>query len=69
MGKIITMWIIRERREEGTFLTEEDAAWMRAFCDWMASRHAPHTLATRGKPPAQRGSKVQLKVVWRAPCL
>jgi hypothetical protein len=64
MGKIITMWVVLARRE-GRFKTEDDAERLRAFCDWMASRYAPQTLATRSKPPAQRGSPVQMKVVWR----
>jgi hypothetical protein len=66
MGKIVSMWV-REARREGRFVTEEDAAMWRGFCDWMASRFAPQTLATRSKPPAQRGLPVQMKVVWRRP--
>jgi hypothetical protein len=66
MGKIITMWVVRERRE-GTFVTEEDAARTRGFCDWMASRYAPESLAKRSKRPLPPGSKAQMKVVWRRP--
>jgi hypothetical protein len=68
MGKIITLWVRRARRE-GRFVTEDDAAMWRGFNDWMCSRYRPDLFAKRQKPSVQPGSKVQLKVVWRAPCL
>jgi hypothetical protein len=68
MGKLITMWVRRARRE-GRFVTEEDAARQRGLNEWWRNRFNPQWLADFGKlsqPPVPLGSKVQLKVVWRA---
>jgi hypothetical protein len=54
MGKIISMWVVLARRE-GRFVTEDDAAMWRGFNDWMASRYAPETLATRSKAASPAG--------------
>jgi hypothetical protein len=64
MGKLISIEVFEARRR-GDHITEEQAAVLRGFREWMASRYAPETLAKRQKPPAQRGSPVQMKVVWR----
>ena len=68
MGKLISMYVVRARRD-GIFRTEEDAARHRSFLLWMASRYgSPETLAIlakRSKPQIPPGSRAQLAVVWR----
>jgi hypothetical protein len=69
MGKLISLMVIRARRE-GRFVTEEDAARRRGLTEWYRNRFNPQWAADLGKPskpPVPPGSKVQLKVVWRRP--
>jgi hypothetical protein len=68
MGKLISIRVVLARRE-GYHMTEEQAAVLRGFCEWMASRYgSPETLAMlakRSRPQVQPGSKARLKVVSR----
>jgi hypothetical protein len=69
MGKLITMWVRRARRE-GRFVTEEDAARQRGLNEWWRNRFNPQWVADfdkPSKPPFPPGSQGPLKAVKRRP--